>query len=109
MSSHSGTLKSFAKNLSLLLMLRRAVQWTTVWFFIWGVVILAARFSGLLKGEWLTIGLLGCVPLAIIAAWREWRRREAFSKIRAAYDDLNQCGGVIMAQETADMSQWQNR
>src|SRR6185503_10837758 len=109
MSSHAGALKSFAKKLTLLLMVRGMVAWTTVWFFIWGVVVLAVRFSGLLKGKWLALGLLGCIPIALIAAIREWRRRESFSKLRAAYDDLNQCGGVIMAEEVTDMSQWQSQ
>src|SRR5262245_8785865 len=109
MSSHTGALKSFANKLTLLLMIRGAVAWTTVWFFIWGVVVLAVRFSGLLKGKSLAYGLLGCIPLVLIVAIREWRRREAFSKIRAAYDDLNQCGGVIMAEEASDMSQWQSQ
>lgn len=109
MSSHADALRSFAKKLTLLLMIRGAVAWATVWFFIWGVAVLALRFSGLLKGKWLAIGLLGCIPLAMIAAWREWRRREVFSKIRAAYDDLNKCGGVIMAEEVSDTSQWQDQ
>jgi hypothetical protein len=109
MSSHAGALKSFAKKLTLLLMVRGMVAWTTVWFFIWGVVVLAVRFSGLLKGKWLALGLLGCIPIALIAAIREWRKRESFSKLRAAYDDLNQCGGVIMAEEVTDMSPWQSQ
>ncbi len=109
MSSHSGALRSFAKKLTLLLMVRGIVAWTTVWFFLWGVVVLAVRFSGLLKGKWLAFGLLGCVPLALIAVIREWRRREEFSKVRAAYDELNQCGGVLMAEEVSDMSQWQTQ
>jgi hypothetical protein len=109
MSSHTGALRSFAKKLTLLLMVRGIVAWTTVWFFLWGVVVLAVRFSGLLKGKWLAFGLLGCIPLALIAVIREWRRREEFSKIRAAYDDLNQCGGVLMAEEVSDMAQWQSQ
>jgi len=109
MSSHAGALKSFARKLTLLLMFRGAVAWTTVWFFLWGVVVLAVRFSGLLKGKWLALGLLGCIPIALIAALRQWRRRESYSKLRAAYDDLNQCGGVIMAEEVTDMSQWQSQ
>jgi hypothetical protein len=109
MSAHANALKSFAKKLTLLLMVRGAVAWATVWFFLWGVFVLAVRFSGLLKGKWLALGLLGCIPLALVAALREWRRREAFSKIRAAYDDLNACGGVIMAEEVSDMSQWQGQ
>lgn len=107
MTSHAGALRTFAKRLALLLMVRGAVRWTTMWLFVWGVVVLAARFSGLLKGKWLLIGLLGCVPLALLSAWREWRRRESFSKLRAAYDDVNRCGGVLMAEEAADMAEWQ--
>ena len=107
MSSHASALGSFAKKLSALLMLRGIVAWTTVWFFIWGVVVLAVRFSGLLTGSWLALGLLGCLPLALIVCVREWRRRESLSKIRAAYDGLNQFGGVIMAEEVADTSGWQ--
>jgi hypothetical protein len=109
MSSHGGTLRRFATKLALLLMFRRAVQWAAVWLFIWGVIILAARISRLVNREALAFGLLGCIPLAAIAAAREWRRREAFSRIRAVYDDLNRCGGVIMAEEIADMSQWQGQ
>lgn len=109
MNSHAGALRTFAKKLALLLMVRGAVRWTTMWLFVWGVVVLAARFSGVLKGGWLLLGLLGCVPLALVAAWREWRRRESFSKLRATYDDLNRCGGVLMAEEAADMAEWQTQ
>jgi hypothetical protein len=108
MSNHSHNVKSFARNLALLLMVRRAVQWTTLWFFAWGVISLAIRLSRTGHHAWLPLGLLGCLPLAVAAAVREWRQRVAFNKLRAAYDGLNRCGGVIMAEETTDMSAWQN-
>lgn len=108
-SSHAGALRAFARKLALLLMFRGAVRWATAWFFIWGVVVLAARIAGLLDDRWLLIGLAGAAPLAAVAALREYRRRNAFSHVRAAYDRINQCGGVVMAEETADMSDWQSR
>src|SRR4051794_26353291 len=108
MNTHAHTLRSFARKLSWLLMFRRAVRWISVWFFIWGVVVLAARIAGV-KGTWLAAGLQGFVPLAVIAAIVQWRRRVAFNGVRAAYDGLNQCGGMIMAEETADMSAWQGQ
>ena len=106
-SIHARTLRSFARKLALLLIFRGAARWAAVWFFLWGVAALVARISGVPRGQWLFFGLLGFVPLAALAAAREWRRRPAFSKIRAAYDHLNQCGGVIMSEESADMSAWQ--
>jgi hypothetical protein len=109
MPSHIQTLHSFARKLSWLLMFRRAVRWTSLWFFVWGVVVLASRIAGGVAVPWLAAGLLGCVPLALLAAAVEWRRRVAFTKVRAAYDALNQCGGMIMAEETADMSSWHER
>jgi hypothetical protein len=106
MNSHSQALQSFAKKLSALLMLRGAVRWATIWFFVWGVFVLASRFAHWLDFNFLLAGLLGAIPLAMIAAIRENRRRAAFSKIRAAYDGLNQCGGILMAEEVAEMSAW---
>lgn len=108
-SAHSRSLKSLFHRLALLMMFRGAVQWATLWFFVWGVVVLAVRFSGALEDSWLVYGLLGFLPLALIAALREWRRQPAFTRVRAAYDELNHCGGVIMTEEVADMSAWQNR
>jgi hypothetical protein len=39
----------------------------------------------------------------------EWRRQPSFSDLRAEYDRLNACGGVIMSEEAADMTAWQSR
>ncbi|MFM2081646.1 MAG: hypothetical protein RL380_337, partial [Verrucomicrobiota bacterium] len=41
--AHAAALKTFDARVARLLMLRRAVQWTTVWFFFWGAVVLVAR------------------------------------------------------------------
>lgn len=106
MKTHAKALHSFARDLQWLLTLRRGVQMATVWFFIWGVVVLALRFFGTRNIFWLTIGLIGLAPLFLLAAWRAKKERASFTKIRASYDHLNSCGGVIMAEETADMSGW---
>lgn len=107
MNAHSKTLNSFARKLSALLMFREALRWATVWFFVWGVVVLAARFAHVLDFRALLLGLLGAIPLAGLAAAQQYRKRIAFAKVRAAYDGLNRCGGVVMAEETAEMSAWQ--
>jgi hypothetical protein len=54
-------------------------------------------------------GVLGFVPLVTIVAVREWRRLPPFSGVRANYDRLNSCGGVIMSEEAGDMTEWQPR
>jgi len=105
-ATHPQALQAFAHKLNRLLWLRVAVQMTTLWFFIWGVLVLALKFSGMLQTEWLTLGLLGFLPLVLLAGLRERRRRPVFEKLRANYDRLNACGGVIMAQEAGDMSAW---
>jgi hypothetical protein len=105
-STHPQALLAFAQKLNRLLLLRVAVQVMTVWFFIWGVFVLAMKIAGVQNTQWLMPGLLGFAPIAIIAGLRERRRQPAFDKIRANYDRVNACGGVIMSQETADMSAW---
>jgi hypothetical protein len=107
--AHSQSLNACARRLTALLLFRGAVRWATGWFFLWGVVILAARFAGAGEADWLVPGLLGAIPLAILAAWLEWRRLPAFSALRAEYDRLNACGGVLMSEEAGDMSAWRSR
>jgi hypothetical protein len=108
-SAHAKALESFARDLQWLLTLRLGVQLTTVWFFVWGVAILVLRIFGTQNPFWLSLGLFGIAPLALIAAWQAKKSRAAFTKIRANYDRLNACGGVIMSEEAADMGAWQVR
>jgi hypothetical protein len=105
-TTHTKALKSFARDLQWLLALRFGVQLATVWFFVWGVVVLALRIFGTQNNFWLALGLLGVAPLAWLAAWRAKKSRASFTKIRASYDRLNACGGVIMSEESADMGAW---
>jgi hypothetical protein len=105
-SSHPQALLAFAHRLKRLLLLRVTVQMMTLWFFVWGIVILAMKIAGVQHSDWFVPGLFGFLPIALVAALRERRRQPAFEKIRANYDRLNACGGVIMAQETADMDAW---
>ncbi|HTV43556.1 MAG TPA: hypothetical protein VMF08_23535 [Candidatus Sulfotelmatobacter sp.] len=105
-TSHASALRAFARNLQWVLTLRLAVQMATVWFFAWGVVILALRIFGVQNLYWLTMGLLAVAPLAALAAWRARQQRASLTKIRASYDHLNACGGIIMSAETQDMGAW---
>lgn len=103
---HAKALQSFARDLQWLLALRLGVQMATVWFFVWGVVVLALRIFGTQNTFWLVLGVFGIAPLALLASWRAKKQRASFTTIRASYDRLNACGGVIMAEETADVGAW---
>ena len=105
-TAHPHALHVFARKLAWILMLRRAARWMSVWFFVWGALVLAARIASAPFAEWLALGVLGCVPLAMFAAIWERRRLPGFSKIRASYDQLAQCGGLMMTEEVAEMSAW---
>ena len=108
-STHPEALGVLAQKLNRLLMLREAVRMMTVWLFIWGVVVLALKISGVRDSEWLAAGVFGFIPLVVLAGWRQRRNRPDFEKIRADYDRLNGCGGVMMAQECGDVSAWLSR
>ena len=103
---HAIALQSFARDLQWLLALRLGVQLATVWFFVWGVVVLALRIFGTQNTFWLALGLFGIVPLVLAAIWQARRQKPAFAKMRANYDRLNACGGVIMSEEAAYMGAW---
>ena len=103
---HAKALRSFARDLQWLLALRLGVQMATGWFFVWGVVVLALRILGTQNTFWLAFGLIGVAPLALLAAWRANKQRAPFADIRANYDRLNACGGIIMSEEAADMGAW---
>ncbi|MGH8022011.1 MAG: hypothetical protein ACRED1_00400 [Limisphaerales bacterium] len=104
--SHAAALASFARNLQWLLTLRLAARLATVWFFGWGVAVLALRILGVQNIYWLTLGLPAILPLALFAWWLTKKRSASFTKIRASYDEINGCGGIVMSAETADVEAW---
>lgn len=105
-TTHTSALQSFARNLQWLLTLRLLVQLATVWFFTWGVVVLALRIFGIQNIYWPAMGLLVVAPLALLASWRAKKQRAPITNIRASYDRINTCGGIIMSAETVDVGAW---
>ena len=105
-TSHARALRSFARDLQWLLALRLGVQLATVWFFVWGVVVLALRILGLQNPFWLAAGLLGIIPIILFSVIYSRRLQPEFARLRASYDLLNACGGMVMAEESAEMSAW---
>lgn len=108
-NSHSEALQSFVRKLKWLFMFRAGVQGATLWLFLWGAATLVVRISSTKETPWLAMGLLGTAPAAFLAGWCVRKRLPAFEKLRANYDRLNACGGIIMSEEAADMTAWQTR
>ncbi len=106
---HSEALQSFVRKLKWLFMFRAGVQGVTFWLFLWGAAVLVVRISSTGETPWLALGLLGAVPAALLAGGLARRRLPSFEKLRANYDRLNACGGIIMSDEAADMGAWQAR
>src|SRR5205814_1432382 len=103
MPSHARALQSFSRKLAALLLFRESLRWATAWFFVWGVVVIAARISGVPNQTWMLLGMFGAVLPMAAASALEWRRLPKFAGVRATYDHLNECGGMLMAEEAADM------
>jgi hypothetical protein len=106
---HTQSLRSFAGRLYGLCFLRAAVKGATVWLFLWGVAVLVIRISSLAKTAWLSLALLLVVPIGLLAGWHACKQLPAFVNLRAKYDRLNAYGGLIMSEEAADMSAWQEQ
>ncbi len=104
--THPVAIQAFARKVKLLLTLRVVVRMATLWFFVWGVIVLALRISQVKQAEWLALGIFGFVPIAMLAVGRERRRQPSLAKLRANYDRINACGGIVMSEEAADMSGW---
>lgn len=105
-TTHSEAIQTFAFRLKLLLTLRVLVRVVTFWFFFWGVVVLALRIANVQHTGWLALGVFGFAPLVLLAIWRQRRHHPELSSLRANYDRLNACGGILMSEEAADMSAW---
>lgn len=99
----------FIRRVAVLVSLRYALTFLTVWGFLSGVAVLALRRAA--EGPrflWLWI-LAGVIPCAAIAILLALRRLPDPSAVRAFLDERNRCGGLLMASERADLGDWQAR
>ncbi len=106
MNTHQEALRDFSRRVVRLLAFRTALRWATVWLLALGVVVLVVRVTTRLPVHHLMLGLLGLLPIVVVAAWLERRRRPALTTLRAELDWHNGCGGLLMASEQADVSAW---
>jgi signal transduction histidine kinase len=103
---HVIALRAFHRKVVGILLLRRVVLALALWMFLWGAVVLVLRVAGVDRGLWLWVGPMGCVPVAAAVAGWELRRAPSRAMVRALYDGLLRCGGILMSEERENMRAW---
>jgi hypothetical protein len=106
---HTKALQLYIRRWKWLFMFRSGIQGATVWFFLWGVVVLVARILGAQDALWLMGGLFGVAPTMFFAIWHANKKLPTFTQLRANFDQLNNYGGIMMSEEVANMNNWQAR
>ena len=96
-SAHQRGIRTLERRIAWVLMFRGGLIWSGSWFLIWGVVVLIGRFTSSIRYDWLALGLLGFLPMALCGALLQLRQRPEFAVIRARFDGLNRCGGFHVA------------
>ncbi len=108
MKPTSRILKELEGRIWTVLTVRQAIWSSAVWFFSLGVVVLAVRMLTHWPTHYLVAAVAVVLPLAVIIGIRQWRRRPAMDKLRSLIDRHNEAGGMVVAESSADMKDWQS-
>jgi hypothetical protein len=106
-SAHERTIRRFAMKVAALLALKYTLGLSTLWIFVWATLSLVLRTAFSTPGAALWWGLAGLFPAVVVGLIMARRQTPALSKIRALLDRHTQQGGLLMAEEFADVGQWQ--
>ncbi len=90
------------------LFLRYCCSRVGVFFFVWGIVILAAKaltVGGLIAEKVLCGGLLVFLPLGW-AWYSSWRRMPSQGVLKAVLDNYGNAGGLLTASEELALGEW---
>jgi gas vesicle protein len=99
----------FIRRVAILVSIRYALMFMTIWGFLCGVAVLAMRAATgrpLIQLVWILAGIVPCAVIAILLALKRLPDRSA---VRALLDNRNSCGGLLMASERAELGDWQAR
>jgi hypothetical protein len=109
MQAHEQALTWFRRRLAVLLTLRNALAFFTLWAFVWGTGILVLRAAAGTPRPVLLWGFAG-LPLALVpAVWLALWRLPARTTLRALFDSRGGCGGLLMASEEQALGDWERR
>jgi hypothetical protein len=91
------------------LTVRQAIWSAAVWFFVLGVFVLAVRMLTHWPTHYLVAAVAIVIPIVAFIALRQWRQRPVADKLRSLLDRHNEAGGMVVAEGTADMKDWESR
>ena len=107
--SQEESIARFIRRVAILVGIRYALMFITIWGFLCGVAVLAMRAATgrpLVQLIWIVGGVVPCAVIAILLALKRLPDRSA---VRALLDNRNRCGGLLMASERAELGDWQAR
>ena len=107
MKSTSQILKELEGKIWAVLTVRQAIWSAAVWFFLLGVTVLAVRMLTHWPTHYLVAAVALVLPLALVIAVRQWQQRPAEEKLRSLVDKHNEAGGLVVAEGTTDMKEWE--
>ena len=106
MPSDSKEFKQLEKRIWALLTVRQIVWWSAWWFFALGLTVLLVRILTWWPTHYLVAAIAGVLPVAVaLGIWR-WKHRPDRVAIQALLDRENRAGGLIMASEQVETSDW---
>lgn len=97
----------FIRRVGILIGIRYALTFITVWGFLCGVAVLTLRAATGRPGIQLIWIIAGVGPCAVAAMLLALKRLPDRSAVRALLDNTNRCGGLLMASERAEIGDWQ--
>lgn len=109
MGTNKKLLKIFRGRIALLLMLRLLLRFSTVFAFIFGMVVLIARVGFVVRRSLLLWLFLGYLPFFVSAVLLSVKRIPSYRSLKALLDSQNRCGGLLMASDELDLGLWQGR
>ncbi|MFN8004252.1 MAG: hypothetical protein U0X75_24935 [Acidobacteriota bacterium] len=100
-AAHEHLINRFLRQLLALLTLKHALLLSAGWCFAWGLAVLLLRVVAGTPRKPLLWGALGLLAVAVVAWLLARRELPARSSVRALLDGQNDCGGLLMAAESA--------
>lgn len=98
--------QEFQSRLFRVYLVRECAVLLAAWALTWGTLALVLKEVASVPDRMLGWGCLSALPVLILAGIRARRRLPSNATCRAALDQLNEAGGLVMAQVETDLHEW---
>src|SRR5262245_12708084 len=109
MENDHPSIRHFRQRLAIILTIKYALSFITLWSFAWGSVSLILRAWVGTSRQFLYWGAVGILFAIIAAVFRTRKLLPSHSSVRALLDHQNHCGGLLMAAGNLSLGDWQAR